>query len=811
MSNTNGYNTLTKSMNGIITLADGNGTVIEDGTITTGELNTQNISAPDPSANSTIYGSSTSLITIGNVNSTVICESVPTTANEVANKAYVDSVSGGSVTLGGTNVWTAQNTFNNYAPICSTAPSGNTNLANKLYVDTVAGTAGSSLLASNNPWTGTNDFQNNVTLGKSNHSSTIYLKGECFIGDNANHPGKDTKIYGEHIYLQGFTAIDMIGEFYFKNTVPLSILHINTNDASIPKIEFQTNTSNNSIVTSSIVASGGTTLNTGKIQINAGNILIGQDAHTNTVLITGEVQIGDNLNAPAKNTRIYGEELYLQGFTDVNVVSPNTIFRTTSGTQSLQINTSGSGYSYLKFYTYTSNPSIVTGQIFVSGGTDVIDSSMQFNAGYITFGNYDYSTTLYYRALYNYMEANYSRFGKSVDTQFIELNTATSGSASVDFCTNIASFSTKTVSMIASGGTTAGTGTLSLLSGSANFFNITNTASAMNITPGTGLVTLGFKVNSTNYNQTTAFIIVGGGSGTGTGTITHKCGSSVVSNNAENTSLRINPSTAGQMDIVFRANTATPTQASVTMRGESTGTTNDGTLSTFCGKNVVRNSTGNFCAIEQSVGTDTATINFKSSTANDVVSSSIVATGGTATVGAGTLAVNGSILNINNTTTNVLSTTTNILSDSTNLTGANTTIAGDLYLMNGSGSFKMWDNVSTNTFQYLTANVNLSTKDIAWGTMFCTKYSFATAITVTLSQANNFENTNFTIYNGGSANITVQAGSGNRLFGPGLTRGGVLSLTMGSGTARRYRGSVFGATNFLNNINDNGWFVESIS
>lgn len=811
MSNTNGYNTLTKSMNGIITLADGNGTVIEDGTITTGELNTQNISAPNPSANSTIYGDSTSLITIGNVNTTVICESVPTTANEVANKAYVDSVSGGSVTLGGTNVWTAQNTFNNYAPLCSTAPSTNNNLANKLYVDTVAGNAGGALLADDNIWTGTNDFQNNVTLGKSDHSSTIYLKGACFIGDNVNDPGADTKIYGEYITMHGFTAIDMIGDFYFKNGVPLSIIHINTNNSSIPEIDFQTNTSNTSIVTSSIIASGGTTLNTGKIQINAGDILIGQDDHSNTVLITGEVAIGDSLNAPGKNTRIYGEELYLQGFTDINLVTSNTIFRTTSSTQSLQINTETSGYSYLKFYTYTSNPAIVTGQIFVSGGTDTTDSSMQFNAGYITFGNYDYSTTLYYRALYNYMEANYSRFGKSVDTQFIELNTATSAEASVDFCTNIASFSTKTASVVASGGTTAKTGTLALLCDSVNVLDNASSKPSMNISQSSGTLNLNFKTNSANYATTTATITASSGTTANSGNVISKCGSFFVFNNAENTSLRVNPTTAGQVDILFRANTSTPAQASVTMRGESTGSTNDGTLSTFCGKNVVRNSTGNNCAIEQSVGTDTATINFKSSTANDVVSSWIKATGGSASVGTGTLEIEGDILNINVTTTNIANTTTTISSPTTNLTGTSTNITGDLYLTNGSGNLKIWDNVSTNTFQYLTASVNLSTKDIAWGTMFCTKYAFATAITVTLSQANNFENTNFTIYNGGSANITVQAGSGNRLFGPGLTRGGVLSLTMGSGTARRYRGSVFGATNFLNNINDNGWFVESIS
>jgi hypothetical protein len=277
---------------------------------------------------------------------------------------------------------------------------------------------------------------------------------------------------------------------------------------------------------------------------------------------------------------------------------------------------------------------------------------------------------MYFKALYNYLEANYTRFGKAVDTQFVEINTGTSGTASVDFCTNIASFSTKTASIVASNGTTAGTGSLALLNSSTTFFDTTSTAPSMNITPSAGAVSLNFKTNSSNYAQTTAFITASGGSGTGTGSIVHRCGSSFVFNNVETQSLRINPtSTAGAVDVIWRCNTATPSQASVTMRGDDGTATNNGTLTTYCGKTAVRATTSNFCAIEQSVGTDTATINFKSSTANDVVSSYITATGGTASAGSGTLEVEGSILNLNTTTTNINNTTTNITSQNTNLTG----------------------------------------------------------------------------------------------------------------------------------------------
>lgn len=139
MSNSNGYNTLTKSMNGIITLSDGSGTVIEDDSITTdtmnvstlnvGDLNSQNIVAPNPSNVSNIFSTNTNNINIGNTSSNVNIGSSATAItlggsgtvttilktcanpNEVANKAYVDSQTAGSVSLSGINTWTALNTF----------------------------------------------------------------------------------------------------------------------------------------------------------------------------------------------------------------------------------------------------------------------------------------------------------------------------------------------------------------------------------------------------------------------------------------------------------------------------------------------------------------------------------------------------------------------------------------------------------------------------------------------------------------------------------------------------------------------------
>jgi len=128
--------------------------------------------------------------------------------DDIANKKYVDTVTGGVSILATTNIFTgASNTFNNVintSKIDSITPSSTydfltshtgalnvgitassitlgsssvpvrsaylplitTDLCNKSYVDTVATGVGTSLLASTNTWTGTsNTFNNTVNLG----------------------------------------------------------------------------------------------------------------------------------------------------------------------------------------------------------------------------------------------------------------------------------------------------------------------------------------------------------------------------------------------------------------------------------------------------------------------------------------------------------------------------------------------------------------------------------------------------------------------------------------------------------------------
>jgi hypothetical protein len=62
-----------------------------------------------------------------------------------------------------------QATFNTVAPLCSIAPSNINHLCNKTYVDSVGA---SIILASNNTFTGTNTYSNDVILSKTKNTST---------------------------------------------------------------------------------------------------------------------------------------------------------------------------------------------------------------------------------------------------------------------------------------------------------------------------------------------------------------------------------------------------------------------------------------------------------------------------------------------------------------------------------------------------------------------------------------------------------------------------------------------------------------
>ena len=112
MSNTNGTNSFARSLNGIITYDDGAGSVIQNGTVNTGTLITNNIQASNLTTDCKLWETNSGNILIGSTTATNIlkfqtpiteCTSQPTTANGVVNKIYADTNI--SNLLASTNIW----------------------------------------------------------------------------------------------------------------------------------------------------------------------------------------------------------------------------------------------------------------------------------------------------------------------------------------------------------------------------------------------------------------------------------------------------------------------------------------------------------------------------------------------------------------------------------------------------------------------------------------------------------------------------------------------------------------------------------
>lgn len=113
----------------------------------------------------------------------ITSSAVPSGSNDYTNKSYVDTqlalkVSKSGDTMSGTLDMGTNKVTTSYVPV------NNVDLANKLYVDNaVAGGSGSALLASNNVWTGTNNFDG--TLFQANND-TLYTIREALVYTAAN-------------------------------------------------------------------------------------------------------------------------------------------------------------------------------------------------------------------------------------------------------------------------------------------------------------------------------------------------------------------------------------------------------------------------------------------------------------------------------------------------------------------------------------------------------------------------------------------------------------------------------------------------
>ena len=106
----------------------------------------------------------------------------PTISNHLCNKTYVDSVGGSSI-LGTNNTWTGTNAFNTSLPTSTITggpfPPGT--LTTNSYVETLIALERSNFKAANNTWTGTNEFNTSLPTSTLTPSTSTQLTTKAYV------------------------------------------------------------------------------------------------------------------------------------------------------------------------------------------------------------------------------------------------------------------------------------------------------------------------------------------------------------------------------------------------------------------------------------------------------------------------------------------------------------------------------------------------------------------------------------------------------------------------------------------------------
>jgi len=376
MSNTNGYQTLTKSMNGIITLSDGAGTTISNGTVSTTNLDvvnlsTQNIVAPNLSTSSAIYTANTGNIFVGSNSDALFLKNLYTqTQGGIELLETTNSTAPFSFLSNNTNdIYIGSNSTPLISDYVCTASN---HLANKQYVDSVSG--GGVSLSSNNIWTGTNQYENvginsninnklnigyNLTTGK-----TLYLGSTGGAGN----------IYmnSTDLTLNALDQIDLIATNTLGINAPYVGLFSSNYTSGNMALNFGTYATDTTVITSSIVASGGTATT------NSGNIAINSTDFTLTALDQVDILATNTLGINAPYVGMYS-------LTQIENKTPKFAIRNALTYQSKLDIVPTSGNMALNFGTYATDPLVNTASIVASGGTAIT------NSGNITINSTDFS------------------------------------------------------------------------------------------------------------------------------------------------------------------------------------------------------------------------------------------------------------------------------------------------------------------------------------------------------------------------------------------------------------------------------------
>jgi len=429
MSSTIAQPSVTKSMNGVVTYNDGQGTEISNGVVTAQtlnvvNLNTQNIVAPDPSLDSSLYVDDITDVYLASSCFNLYIRTLTLTTAYLTTYGFTEFLQANDPSRAialYTNV--DNNTIflgSNTSPIVSPYTCVNSDeLANKGYVDSVISTGGASLTATQT-FSGVNTFDNTLYVGTTSSTIAVFNSKCVFsspiIGDitydsdiasNINFyfkiggvntslmqfSGGTTAYNGVMSFLTGTyslstqSLISLISPIIRLENIALNtFLDIDTQTAGTIASNYKTNTASSTTITSSIVASGGTTTNTGDITINGGSLNLNAPI-TNDVTFSSGTNTAINwffkilgvatskIQFSGGTTTYNGVMSFLTGTFSIaasvliNIASPLFKFENTASTTAMDVDLSVAGTAGLEFRTNTSIPANVTSSIVASGGT----------------------------------------------------------------------------------------------------------------------------------------------------------------------------------------------------------------------------------------------------------------------------------------------------------------------------------------------------------------------------------------------------------------------------------------------------------
>ena len=549
MSSTIAQPSVMKSMNGVVTYDDGQGTVISGGTIQTDtldvtNLNTQNIVAPDPGADSSLYVDDISDVYLANNCSTLHLRTLDlnTFTTGYGTTDFIQSTDATKSIALFTNADNAIQIGSSTSPLISDYTCVNDyELANKGYVDAAVagggGGGGDVYLANTQTFTGVNTFDNDTNIGTSSQTSTINIYGEVNIGNNVSSPGADTQIYGDVVTIQGLSSTNLISnKTTFGNAGTPAVASIDIGTVSEVELDFNTYSGDRTVRTSQIKTSGGnSSTDSGDLQMTAKNITMGATSvmeidcndirlgdanYLSSIQLRGAFTIGDGLNIPPADGYIYGQHIYTSARESMSGSTP--LFSVTnygSITSSFNVNTTTASQIGVEFNTNSSLLSQITSKI-VATGTGLLSGALAFTAGAISFSVTTFSILANTGITLSSVIASFVNLAA---TQYIDIDPS-STPPTIKYRSNTAnpSLVTATISGGSSSVTNGGTITLN---GNATIFQSQSGSGSLQIDATTSpIIDLDFRTNQTAPTTNMASISVNGGTTVNTGTMSMTSG-----------------------------------------------------------------------------------------------------------------------------------------------------------------------------------------------------------------------------------------------------------------------------------------------